>query len=837
MRRRLQNQKKGEILGVRCLILWLKIRKIYTDIIIESYFLFIFTRIRMGSVCLILLVLSAAVTPIQIKPIVVGLITKCEHRNGAQNAMGMLISQHMKVYTRTILRNVYLYREFDVCEEEKLYQVLVDLLLDNASYINSSVDSLNVKHLFVYMPEKMYETTLNIISFTDIAIWPLQDLKESSLMSGMRNFAKIHLIHKMLPHVVIARLLELFNWKNVHIVDVLNPEISSSLSPMLLRERIPDVCFSYNKISIKDMQKPNVDKIYSKLKDDKGISVVFVLGQMAGMFKEMAFRKGVRKYWVIFSKYRGLPGKGRPEFLSILNSDSVINSYFLPFSNKTVCHPSFIAYQNDIGHKLLCKEPQVINLPEFSLNEDVEKYSYTQKNMLPNRCIAVKRFRDNEDYRELRFFQYPRGNKRNPFYSFSLISRPHLETSKGSKCPEYKVSENNCVTSIIREVKSIVFDKQYKYACQICQPNHFIDTNGKCHECLGRTRTNVNKTKCYDPVLPFKPYYSCYILCGLGLLVTTFTLIVYIIFRKTPVVKCSNFELSMIQLIACNLLLVSFFIFMKEPTVSRCTLRPVTLSTLIVIIVSIVVGKAEKILIIFFTKTRLTKKDIKDIWMRQIVIFGFLLIVNFIIIPAAFTLPATVGEVKHHQNDDGDWFVLIECSTDQESYVLLIYAVVILLLSIIQGYRGRKLPANYNEGTSISIAASCLLFALTFCIWAMNGNNTVYQKVYIVWMALSVGLIFLILCLYGPKVFVILFQATRNTRTYQMNLMLVDALKKAEKEMLMPSRKRAESRLHLHDLSYPSPKQHNKNMKNSHESLQRFRAFTIEEIEQCELFK
>ena len=59
-----------------------------------------------------LVILPVMATPTsQVKPIIAGLITKCEHKKDEQNAMGMLISERMNLYMQIILRNSYTYHD------------------------------------------------------------------------------------------------------------------------------------------------------------------------------------------------------------------------------------------------------------------------------------------------------------------------------------------------------------------------------------------------------------------------------------------------------------------------------------------------------------------------------------------------------------------------------------------------------------------------------------------------------------------------------------------------------------------------------------------------------
>lgn len=298
--------------------------------------------------------------------------------------------------------------------------------------------------------------------------------------------------------------------------------------------------------------------------------------------------------------------------------------------------------------------------------------------------------------------------------------------------------------------------------------------------CPKQLASNHNQSMCYDPIVHEKVFTACYIVNTIGLCLCLFIAFVYWRNRDTPVVRSSDYKLSMMQLTLCIILFI-VLPALSLPDLSRtvCTLRPCILGPLLVAIVSIVVCKAEKILIIFYTRRRLTTKDVTDIYIRQTVILVFLMVLDMIILPSTFPLPSTV-EKRHFISPEkisefsGDKYYMQYCSNDDHFDFQIVYCVGLLLLAILQGYRGRKLPRNYNEGNSIIVSAASTICACAFKIWLATSDQHKYERTSTAWLSLSASVMFIILPLYGPKMYIMLFLPHKNTKKHLMNRMLFE---------------------------------------------------------------
>ncbi|XP_066923549.1 uncharacterized protein [Clytia hemisphaerica] len=706
--------------------------------------------------------------------IVLGMFAKCEKDTvKGPNIIATELSNLMSRFQFLISRPPFsfVYHNADVCSYQDLLNTLIDLFTTNE--FSTSQDT-KVKHIVVYLPEEMLKLLLSLVSHTDIIIWPLQLIQDLVWFQGHPNYEKLHRKGVRKPAEMISDMMSTYEWRNAHVVDLFEMNKNPEVDVHKLITKLPrSTCLSYTSFEIGGSSVPdNLLKVLEQLKAEKEASVIFVVGTVGGKFKKLAVENGVSgKYWVIFSEYTDLESKD--EYISIKNSGDIMYSGSLVFHNDR-CAP---------GKKMTdCLEENT------EMRDTV--YRLKRNRIVQVRYISINTWKETRNYHQMEYLQLYNGSHNKFLLSLDQVkyTETFLETRVKSKCRKCLYCQDLCPDdTAVLNIEPGYYDKKFGLTCQKCPLTNRITEYGQCSLCGDGLKLNKNQTVCYDPVHQFEIHPSCYVISILGIGISLFILIIYWIYRETPVVKSSNFELSIIQLIFCILLHSSFFVFVvHKPTQMICTVRPVVFSTLLVAVVSIVVCKAEKILIIFYTRRRMTPKDIKDITMRQLVIFSFLISINFILVPAVFTLPASV-ESSPLENQEG--YVQEFCSSDYEFYLQTIYAIVILLLSIVQGYRGRKLPANYNEGNSICLASATTLSALAFCIWILRSNQKsldVYNRITMTWVSLSTALIFIVLCLHGVKVFVILFQGHKNTKTYQLHAMLADTMRDIEKVTLNP---------------------------------------------------
>ena len=722
---------------------------------------------------------------------IIGILSKCEARPEYQRlAMAKMMSSKLKTILQDgenfkDLKDSYQYYEIDVCEDEGLLIKVLDSLLLEPQWMDSRSEELKVKAIFAFVPERLLKAAASILSFTSVKLFPLYTVILEN-QQWFERFPNMFPIVEVIGENIVVDLIRRFEWKHVAIFDVVNDIIPLKLrqnqeKPFKLdriQKELPERCFDYGIIKLSSLVNHKNGSLFKILKNDQTIKAVVVKGQLSALFmRTAAMSYGVDKNWVLMTKYRGQNEKDNPEFISIFdnlgNEKKGLNYQKISYQNDTVCNPNFPLKKNTTNN---CSTAEITKYQKIHfeyihtlISKQVEVFDHLEK-------------RKNFKHKAI-FYQY-HGN-----YSYEVNSVKDLRVTKkifklgDGECRECQSCKDQCQSTQIRIVESHAgFSRTISRGCSKCKPNSILSrTFGTCSKCPEPTISNHNQSVCYHPIIHEKIFIACYIINTLGLCICIFIGLVYYRRRETPVVRSSDFTLSMIQLILCAML------FVVLPVISSshlsgviCTLRPCILSPLLVAIVSIVVCKAEKILIIFYTRRRLTQKNIKDIYIRQGVILAFLLVIDMIILPATFPLPSTVKMLAYPKQGTEDLFLMEYCSNDEHFDFQIVYCIGLLLLAILQGYRGRKLPRNYNEGNSIIVSASAAICGFAFKIWVTTTDQHQYERTSTAWLSLSVSVLFIILPLYGPKVYIMLFLPHKNTKKHLMNRMLYEsAMKKS----------------------------------------------------------
>ena len=507
----------------------------------------------------------------------------------------------------------------------------------------------------------------------------------------------------------------------------------------------PNVHIRYFAIHLKIVhQKGEVIKgIYDKLKADTQLKTVVLIGNQVGTFMQDAHNHGVDKFWILFTKQK--PTKSDIELV-------VFNKYKL---NK-----------------------EILNIPRYQYtaakkeNNDTKKMKILKRameNTILNYLVVITLMKDSKQPKLRTIRQYTKGNQTKLTSINDLVLPPNLMgikrdeavTRQLPKCHEVDIQKYP-----IR--RKTPFLKQVDFYCKQCDFPYYKDGAGGCTLCRRNTIPFQNQTACYDSRVPEVRYTIVYVLDGLGVFLCLFILGVYFKYKHTPVVRSSHLFLSTAQVTCCLALFISFRLFsIPEPSVWLCTVRQTTTSLLLIAVASIVVCKAEQFLTICTMKTLIGKKKKRDLFVKQTLIFLFIMLTDCIVIVSSFPFPCEPRTIVVDVDVDKNKYTLTFCPTGRMSVIQVIYCILILLLSIVQALRGHnKLPDAYNDGnaiiTSSATSACCLLFLVIYS--AQEGSKRDFLS--IINISLSISLLTLLISLYGMKIYVILFQPNKNTKCY-----------------------------------------------------------------------
>ena len=313
----------------------------------------------------------------------------------------------------------------------------------------------------------------------------------------------------------------------------------------------------------------------------------------------------------------------------------------------------------------------------------------------------------------------------------------------------------------------------FAWKCEPCPVNYHKSNYGNtaCLPCIGlKSVDNGKRTACVDPyeevlLESSSERYFVIAVCGIGLLTTLTTLIVFILKRNTPIVTLCDFKLSLGHMILILLIFIGvLFSLLIHPIMDSqfCVLKLVLVSIGYTLNVTIVFIKSQKILQAFFSKVRLTSQEIKRSIILQIfIVLMFLIFINGALSIAVVQKPIEILEIR----DSLTKTRLYTCSTHSHVSLIMGLTMILQLLCSIQAYRGRHLPSVMNDGITLMYTT----FALVVCFgatFAMVQFQKVSQKEVFQFGGVATNNLVISFLLYGQKAVRMLVFPERNTAAY-----------------------------------------------------------------------
>ena len=227
----------------------------------------------------------------------------------------------------------------------------------------------------------------------------------------------------------------------------------------------------------------------------------------------------------------------------------------------------------------------------------------------------------------------------------------------------------------------------------------------KCQRCSRYYLSTANHTKCYDPYRDqtLSIYFTAVALSSFGTTFGIFTLIIFMIYKNTPIVKSSDFLLTVIHLVTSILINADFItLHYFTPTKLACSLDAMIAGNLYTSFIAIVVMKSHKIVNAFNSMHKLSTKSKRNTILQQWFTI-FILTVSSIVLTfvAMETQKVEVQSVRDIQNKR----ILISCRNITPKTIQLGFAGLLQVATFIIAYKGRNLPDIFNESMSLLYAS------------------------------------------------------------------------------------------------------------------------------------
>ncbi|XP_040204533.1 vomeronasal type-2 receptor 26-like [Rana temporaria] len=348
-----------------------------------------------------------------------------------------------------------------------------------------------------------------------------------------------------------------------------------------------------------------------------------------------------------------------------------------------------------------------------------------------------------------------------------LALQPERISWKGDKVPRGRCSEE-CLPGFRKSVR-----EGYHPCCYNCAPCSEGEISNQpdselCKKCPENEWPNKAKTICSDKVNEYLSYEEDILVLFFSItsviFATTSLLILglFVWFRSTPIVRANNRNLSFILLLSLILSFLSVFLFLGRPVDITCMLQQVTFGIPFTISASSILAKTIMVFIAF-KATRPGSSCRKWVGVKlpnTVMLFCSSIQVMNCILWLSISPP-----FQEYDMDSYPGKIIIQCNEGSVIgfYSMLGYMGFLAAVSFLLAFMVRTLPDSFNEAKYITFSM------LVFCsVWiamipaylSTRGKYMVAVEIFAI-LTSSAGIL---LCMFSPKLYILLLKPELNTR-------------------------------------------------------------------------
>ncbi|XP_068129480.1 extracellular calcium-sensing receptor-like [Hyperolius riggenbachi] len=292
-----------------------------------------------------------------------------------------------------------------------------------------------------------------------------------------------------------------------------------------------------------------------------------------------------------------------------------------------------------------------------------------------------------------------------------------------------------------------------------------------CMKCPWDRWPNSQKSSCDSKMLEFlsleEPLGA--IMAAVSIL-SSFTpasvLKIFIKYKFTPVVKANNYLLSCLLLVSLSLCFLCSLVFIGYPQTETCLLRQTSFGLVFALCVSCILAKTIMVVLAFMaTRPGSSVRKWTTPQLSYLIIFVcFFLQFILCIVWLLFSPPFPQNNIQIKPG-----FIIVECNEGSliAFWTMLGYLFLLATISLAVAFLARRLPDSFNEAQYITFSMLAFLSVWISFIPAYlsaQGKYTVAMEIFAI-LASSWALV---ICMFLPKCFIILFRPDMNSREHLM---------------------------------------------------------------------
>ncbi|XP_044251282.1 metabotropic glutamate receptor [Drosophila takahashii] len=310
------------------------------------------------------------------------------------------------------------------------------------------------------------------------------------------------------------------------------------------------------------------------------------------------------------------------------------------------------------------------------------------------------------------------------------------------------------------------------WICDSCESFEYVYDAFTCKDCGPGLWPYADKLSCYALDIQYMRWNSLFALIpmAIAILGIAVTIIVMVLFAKnhdTPLVRASGRELSYTLLFGILVCYCNTFALIAKPTIASCVLQRFGIGVGFSIIYSALLTKTNRISRIFHSASKSAQR-LKYISPQSQVVITASLIAIQVLITMIWMVVEPPG-TRFYYPDRTE--VILKCKIQDMSFLFSqLYNMILITICTVYAIKTRKIPENFNESKFIGFTmyTTCIIWLAFVPIYFGTGNSYEVQTTTLC-ISISLSASVALVCLYSPKVYILVFHPDKNVRKLTMN--------------------------------------------------------------------
>nr|XP_045590887.1 metabotropic glutamate receptor 4-like [Procambarus clarkii] len=363
---------------------------------------------------------------------------------------------------------------------------------------------------------------------------------------------------------------------------------------------------------------------------------------------------------------------------------------------------------------------------------------------------------------------------------FLKLNMSALQFKWDSSVPPSSVCSLPCHTG---QAKKYVEGESCCWHCFNCSTYQIVSPVDptQCVTCDWGTLPSVDHLYCKPiPEVYIRPdswwAIGAMLFSSVGVVMTGVVVWVFVCHNDTPVVRASGRELSYVLLSGVFLCYAVTFVFVLKPSAVVCGVQRFGLGFCFAVVYSALLTKTNRISRIFNAGKRTAKRPSFISPRSQLCIC--LCTVSVQVVVTGVWWVVSPPRAVHHYLLREDNFLVCAASINASYMIAFAYPIGLIVVCTIYAVLTRKIPEAFNESKYIGFTmyTTCIIWLAFVPIYFSTANN-VELRITTTSVTISLSATVALVCLFTPKLYIILLHPERNVRQSMMPAAKCSALR------------------------------------------------------------